>query len=119
MFTSSPSAAVSNAESGMLTLSVSQAPSKSVASVKFTVRSGAGKHVVLNDTNTRVEVTPLTMRGDPTGPARSASWPLVISGPSKVSLYYNRDVLATIPPEATIILRDATGNEVALACLRP
>ena len=78
----------------------------------------ASKPVVLNASNTRVEIAPASPRGETAGPAQPASWPLKLSGPAIVSLYFNREGQPPLGSNTTIILRDAAGNEVELAWLR-
>ena len=75
--------------------------------------------IQLNGQNTRVEITPLSPRGDPAGPAVEARWPLVTSGPALLSLYFSSPDPSRLPREATLRLKNAAGGEEALARLAP
>ena len=75
--------------------------------------------VQLNGQNTRVEITPLSPRGDPAGPAVEARWPIVTSGPALLSLYFSSPDPTRLPREATLLLKNAAGGEEALARLAP
>ncbi len=72
----------------------------------------------LDASNTRVEITPLNPRGDPSAAAHPAAWPLAISGPCTVSLYYDRDQQPRPARDTTIVLQNAAGQEVGLARLQ-
>ena len=80
---------------------------------------GHAAAIRLGRENTRAEITPLSPRGDPTGPAITARWPLVTSGPVLLSLYFNVPEPSRLPREATIMLRNKHGGEEGLARLAP
>jgi hypothetical protein len=73
----------------------------------------------LSAATARLEVTPLSSRGDPTGPSAPAKWPLVTTGPALVSIYFDSFGPASFPREAALLLRNAEGGEEGLARLAP
>ena len=88
-----------------------------VAAIELAPGHPAG--IRLDGTNTRVEITPLSPRGDPTGPAAPAKWPLVSNGPALLSLYFDVPDPSRLPREATLMLLNAAGGEEGLARLAP
>ncbi len=73
----------------------------------------------LGGANTRAEITPLSPRGDPAGPAAPAAWPLATTGPALLSIYFEGPDPARLPREAALLLRNAEGGEEGLARLAP
>ena len=73
----------------------------------------------LDGSTTRVEITPLSPRGDPAGPAVPAQWPIATSGPALLSLYFSSPDPSRLPREATLLLKNAAGAEEGLARLAP
>jgi hypothetical protein len=65
--------------------------------------------------NARVEVTPLTIRGEPTGPSEHRVWPFAIEGPALLSLYYDRGDKPAPPRDAVLVFRDIEGNTITTA----
>lgn len=86
-----------------------------IASVEILGR----RPIRLDATNSRLETTPLSPLGDPTGPAASANWPAHVTGPVLLSIYFDSPDPAGIRPEATLVLRGPEGNEVGLARFGP
>jgi hypothetical protein len=106
-----------DAENTLLTFAMLVPPRRPVARVHLTAAAGPAP-VTLHATNTRVELTPLTPRGEPSGPPRAASWPLTLTGPVSLALYFDRQKLPALAPEATLVLQDENGEEIGLARVR-
>ena len=106
------------AEKSLLKLSLLP-PRRAIGSIELVLASKDGGRAVLNAHNARVETLLTNSRGEPMGPPRPQEWPLTISGPSVVHVYFNQENHSSLRPGSTIILRDTTGEEVALAWLRP
>lgn len=87
--------------------------------VAIEIAPGHPASIQLNEQNARAEITPLSPRGDPTGPAIPARWPLVTGGPALLSLYFNTPDPSRLPREATLVLRNAEGGEEGLARFAP
>ena len=107
-------------ENTLLKLSLLFPTARPIAHIEITpAAAGAAQPFRLDSTNTRLEITPLGPRGDPTTATHPAPWPLAIAGPSTISIYYDRHRLPSPGHHATIVLRDAAGREVGLARLLP
>ncbi len=103
----------------LLRFSLLVPPARPIAGIELTTApTPSPRPFRLDAANARVEVTPLDPRGDPAAAARPASWPLVLSGPGSLSIYYDRDRLPRPARGATIVLRDDVGREVGLARLQ-
>ena len=102
----------------MLRFSLLVPPRAAIASIEISTLGPKGP-AVLNATNSRLEFAPANTRGEPTATARAATWPLAISGPAILSVYFDRERFGPIAGGATIVVRDAEGHEVALARLAP
>lgn len=111
-------AAEGTRENTLLRFSVLLPASAPVERLEFIGASRAGP-LVLDRTNTRVEITPLNARGDPVGAPRAGAWPLVLTGPAQVAVYFDRTRLPPPGRNATVALRAADGREVALVRLLP
>lgn len=107
-----------NAESTLLKFTLPPLPGRAIASIELSSRV-PGKPALLNASNARLEIAPANASGEPAGPAIAAAWPAAIAGPAILSIYYYRERLPPASPMATIIVRDATGAEIALARLGP
>jgi hypothetical protein len=64
-------------------------------------------------------LTRLNARGDPISKTQTASWPLEIKEPTLVSIYFDAIESPKLSFQASIILRDADGTELALARFAP
>jgi hypothetical protein len=73
----------------------------------------------LDATNARIEFTPITLQGDPTGPTVTAASPSRPRGATFFRVYFNRADRSFSLAHTLVILRDASGTELALARLRP
>lgn len=104
-------------EDTLLKVSLLVPPPRPVACVEIT--GEPGRPLRLDASNARAEITRLTARADPIEAARAAPWPLAITGPGTLSIYYDRARLPRPARGATITLRDAAGREVGLARLAP
>jgi hypothetical protein len=80
--------------------------------------SDGNKTIGLHEGNARIEIAPANSRGEPIGPAAVQRWPFTLNGPSIVLAYFNQERDQVVSPDSTILLRDATGGELALARLR-
>ncbi len=106
-------------ENSLLRLSLLLPPARPIAGLAVTTAPGQPPGLFrLDATNSRVEVTPLSPRGDPIGPARPAAWPLTLGGPCTLSLYFDQTRLPRPERAATIVLQDEAGREVGLARLQ-
>jgi hypothetical protein len=106
-------------ENSLLRLSLLLPPARPIAGLAVTTAPGQPPGLFrLDATNSRVEVTPLSPRGDPIGPARPAAWPLTLGGPCALSLYFDQTRLPRPERAATIVLQDEAGREVGLARLQ-
>lgn len=75
--------------------------------------------LVLRTPDARIELTPLNLHGEPTGPTHVGNWPFSASRPTAVSVYFDRHN-RRFPIAATLlVLRDAAGGQIALVRLRP
>lgn len=72
----------------------------------------------LDATNTRVEVTPLTIRGATAGAPAGRTWPLAIEQPALISLYYERGETPAPFSGAVIVLRNVEGNIITTGRLQ-
>ena len=106
------------AEGRLLKLSLLP-PRHAIASIELALANKDGERAILNAENARVETRPTNSRGEPMGPPRRQEWPLTLSGPSIVHVYFNHESHASLIPGSTIIMRDTAGEEVALGWLRP
>ena len=91
-------------------------PDRPIASLEIS-SPVTGKPTVLHRGNARLEVRPVSIHGEATGPAQPLPWPAKLSGPSELSVYYDREKFSPVGQGATIILRDADGQEIGLARL--
>jgi hypothetical protein len=96
-------------------------PSESViSSVEIVSGEGAASLVFrLDATNTRVEVTPLTIRGAAAGAPAARTWPFAIEQPSLLSLYYDSGGARAPFPGAVLVLRDVDGDIITTGRLQP
>jgi len=72
----------------------------------------------LDATNTRVEVTPLTIRGATAGAPAGRTWPFAIEQPALISLYYERGETPAPFSGAVIVLRNVEGNIITTGRLQ-
>ena len=72
----------------------------------------------LDATNTRVEVTPLTIRGAAAGAPAAQTWPFAIEQPALLSLYYERGETSATLDDAVIVLRDVAGDIITTGRLQ-
>ena len=119
MLTLAPTADVKpGAESTLLRFSLLVPPRSAIVSIEVSTLGPKGP-ATLNAGNARLEIAPANARGEPTGPARAAAWPLAFSNPAILSIYFERERFGPIVGGATIVVRDGDGNEVALARVAP
>ncbi len=104
--------------SSLLRFSLLVPPRAAIAGIEISTLGPKGPAVLKAD-NSRVELAPANTRGEPTATARAATWPLAISGPAVLSVYFDRERFGAIAGGATIVMRDASGHEVALARVAP
>ena len=117
LLTLAPAAnAVPDAATTLLRFTFFPLPGRPIASLELS-SPVTGKPTLLHPGNARVEVTPVNIRGEPTGPAKPSPWPLKPTGPSELAVYYDREKFSPLGQGATIILRDADGQEIGLARL--
>lgn len=81
-------------------------------------RPPGGERLSFDAKNARLEITPTDLRGAPTGPAQTASWPLRLDGPATVFIHFNRFTQPRPMAGGLITLRGSDGAEVALARLK-
>lgn len=75
--------------------------------------------LVLQESNARVEVTPIDLAGQAHAAAMARTFPFALRGPAQVALYFDRGSY-TFPFDRTFfIVRNAAGAELALVRLRP
>ncbi len=75
--------------------------------------------LVLRSPDTRVELTPLNLRGEAIGPNQASAWPFAAPRPTLVSIYFDRHN-RHFPIAATLlVLRDSAGAQIALVRMRP
>jgi hypothetical protein len=117
MLTLAPAAnAGPGAASSLLRFTLFPVPGRPVASIEVSTPVTGGP-TVLHRGNARLEVTPVNVRGEATGPAQATPWPAKLPGPCELAVYYDREKFPPVGQGATIILRDAEGQEVGLARL--
>lgn len=107
-----------NAENTLLTFSMLVPPRRPIARVLLT-SFDPNRPLTLQEDTARAEFTPINPRGEPSGPARSAAWPLTPDGPVSVAFFFDREKFPRLAPEATLVLQDETGAEIGLARVRP
>jgi hypothetical protein len=95
-------------------------PSRSVIShVEIVSGEGAASLILrLDATNTRVEVTPLTIRGAAVGAPAGQTWPFAVEQPALLSLYYERGETPAPFPGAVIIVRGVDGEIITTGRLQ-
>ena len=103
-------------ESTLLKLGTLLSTPRPIASVEI---YEGGAPTKLHEGNARVEIAPANARGEPIGPAKAQPWPFRLTGPSVLFIYFNDQRSSRSPAVGTLILRDETGEEEALALLRP
>lgn len=74
--------------------------------------------LVLNRATARVEVTPIDRQGTAIGPVRPAGFPLNVSEPLMLSIYFDRKGANFSLKETLISVREADGREIGIARLR-
>jgi hypothetical protein len=117
LLTLAEGAVTPGAESSLLRLALLTPPAAPIARIEIITREP--QPVVLDAANARLEVTPASPRAEPAGATRPVAWPAQPGGPAIMSVFFRREQLRPITPNATIVLRDAAGHEVGLARLAP
>lgn len=111
--------APSSPETTVLRLPLFLPADRAVAQVELAAPSDPSRGaLILNQSNSRVEVTPINLRGEPVGPTEARAWPFTLNGPATVLIYYNRADQPRPTRGALIVLRESDGAEVALGRLR-
>lgn len=107
------------APSSLLQLPVLVPPNSVISRVEIVSGEGAASLILrLDATNTRVEVTPLTIRGAAAGAPAGRTWPFAIEQPALLSLYYERGKTPAPFPGAVIVLRDVQGEIITTGRLQ-
>ena len=73
------------------------------------------KILALDATNTRVDVIPLNLNGSPSGPARTASWPLALGEVNRLTLSFAADKPLPPPEGLEARLMTADGRRLGAA----
>ena len=106
-------------ENTALKLRLLSPASRSIARVELTApRAPGNPPLVFDATTARVEITPTTLAGIPTGPTRAVSWPFSFEGVATVVIHFNRFVQPRPIAGGLITLRAPDGSEAALARLK-
>ena len=109
-----------DASSMLLRLTLLLPADAAVASIELTGMDGdRGADLVLNNTNCRVEFTPLDSAGSARATATPRTFPFATNGPTMLNLFFERHGRRFIPDKTLIILRAPTGEELALVRLLP
>jgi hypothetical protein len=105
--------------STLLQIPVLLPPNSVISRVEIVSGEGAESLVLrLDATNTRVEVTPLTIRGATAGAPAGRTWPFAIEQPALISLYYERGETPAPFSGAVIVLRNVEGNIITTGRLQ-
>lgn len=88
-----------------------------VARVEIVSITDPAPPLVLDADTARVALLPTNVEGAPIATARPAAWPFQVAGPTTVQFHFDRFRSAGAKAGNLIILRDAAGEEVALARL--
>jgi hypothetical protein len=75
--------------------------------------------LLLTNTNARVEVTPINLEGDAIGAAERRRFPFAPKGPVRIAIYFDEHGRRFEIKNTLIVVRDAAGEEIALAPLLP
>ncbi|MBS0664167.1 MAG: hypothetical protein JSR48_12955 [Verrucomicrobia bacterium] len=104
----------------LVKLDVLLAPGQEIGSIALTAMDEARPApLVLSRANTRVEVTPIDLSGQPRGPTMAAAFPFAPGGAAEISLYFNRAGAGFSTARTFLVIRDPAGAELALVRLRP
>ena len=90
-----------------------------LAAIEIVSTLGRTAPVTLRAADVRVEVTPITLQGEPRGTTAGAALPLALNGPAIVAVYFDGRALRFDLEDTLIVLRSATGAELGLVRLRP
>ncbi len=103
----------------LLQVPILLAPGQKIARVELSgFENPKTPSLVLDATTARFEFTPISGQGDATGPAQAAALPAAPSGPTLLSIYFDRKVAVFSLPRTMIPLRGEDGSELAMARLR-
>ncbi|MES2696151.1 MAG: hypothetical protein V4773_21950 [Verrucomicrobiota bacterium] len=75
--------------------------------------------VVLDASNTRVELTPIDLAGAPQAAPTPSQFPLRLSAPTLVSIYFNPPTTSLSLRHTLLVLKAPDDSEIALVRLRP
>jgi hypothetical protein len=73
----------------------------------------------LQGTDVRIEITPIDLAGDAHQQPQTRTLPFALRGPAIVALYFDRAGRGFSLAHTFIIVRNASGAELALVRLRP
>jgi hypothetical protein len=94
-------------------------PANAISSLELLPDNEAVPPLIMHEGNARAEIAETNSSGAPVRPPRRMTWPISVTDPSMIYIYYsgNREFNSVAP--ATIILRDKSGAEIGLARLAP
>jgi hypothetical protein len=90
-----------------------------VATIEIVSTNRRMAPVTLRAEDIRLEVTPITLQGEPRGPTARAALPLALKGPALVAVYFDGRALRFDVADTLIVLRNTAGAELGLVRLRP
>ena len=91
---------------------------RAIARVELTNAASPGRDpLVLDHRSARVAVAPANLRGEPLAALETKPWPFTASGPTRVSIFYERQGKPRPLKGGLIVFRDAAGEEIGLARL--
>ena len=95
-------------------------PGQTVGSVEIAQMDDPGRPpLLLNGTNTRVEITPIALEGGGRGATEAGHFPFALPGPAEVALYFDRGGRGFSTSRTYFSVRNPAGAELALVRLRP
>jgi hypothetical protein len=74
--------------------------------------------LVLDNSSARLEVTPISLEGEPLGRSQAARFPIALRGPTLISVYFDRKGATFSRRETVITLRASDSSEIGIVRLR-
>jgi hypothetical protein len=74
--------------------------------------------LVLDNSSARLEVTPISLEGEPLGRPQAARFPIALRGPTLISVYFDRKGATFSRRETVITLRASDSSEIGIVRLR-